>query len=206
MCSTHIARVLNDQLVFTEALRRHRALLEHDAPYGLFIETITNHGDTAFASRECQPDDQARLVDENPMVLACVGRQLAELVKALREQAGSRPIRLVILSDHLNHSVRLRADLPLADRANTGVMIDPQGGQRAVIDKEGSMVDIYPTLLDWLELAPGDEQTQAGLGVSLLSKAPTLVEEKGLIPLNEELYINPELSRAIWHETPRTGE
>lgn len=201
-----IDRIVDDQLIFTEALRRHRTLLEHDAPYGLFIETITNHGDTAFASRECQPDNQARLVDMNPMVLACVGRQLAELVKALREQAGLRPMRLVILSDHLNHSVRLRADLPLADRANTAVMIDPQGGQRAVIDKEGSMVDIYPTLLDWLELAPSDEQTQAGLGVSLLSLAPTLVEEKGLIPLNEELYINPELSRAIWHETPRTGE
>lgn len=201
-----IGLIVDDQLVFSEALKRHRALLKDDAPYGLFIETITTHGDTAYVSRECLPGDQARLVETNPMVLACVGRQLTELVKMLREQAGSRPMRLVILSDHLNHSTRLKADLPSAERANTVVMIDPQGAEGVVIDKEGSMIDIYPTLLDWMELAPGGVPTLAGLGVSLLSQVPTLVEEKGLGPLNEELYIHPELSRAIWHEELQSGQ
>jgi phosphoglycerol transferase len=197
---------LDDQLIFSEALKRHRALLKKDAPYGLFIQSITTHGDTAVVSRECLPADQAELVKMNPTLLACVGRQLSELVNVLREQAGSRPMRLVILSDHLNHSVSLKANLPLAERANTVVMINPQDAERVVIDKDGSMIDIYPTLLDWMELVSNGERKFAGLGVSLLSQVATLVEEKGLGPLNEELYINPKLNSAIWHEALKSGQ
>lgn len=194
--------IVDDQLVFTEALKRHQALLQDSAPYGLFIETITTHGDITYASRECMPDDQARQVSDIPMVLECVGRQLTELVNSLRDQAGSRPMRLVILSDHLSHSKRIRGDLPLKERANTVALIDWQVRENRVVTKEGSMIDVYPTLLDWMELVSDGGRTRAGLGVSLLSNTPTLVEEKGLEGLNKELYINPELSRKIWRDGP----
>lgn len=194
--------IVDDQLLFTEALKRHRALLQNSAPYGLFIETITTHGDITYASRECTPDGQARQVSNVPLVLECVGRQLTKLVKSLRDQAGSRPMRLVILSDHLSHSKRIRGDLPVAERANTVALIDWQSKESKVVNKEGSMIDVYPTLLDWLELASDTGRTRAGLGVSLLSSNPTLVEEKGLEALNKELYINPALSRKIWRDGP----
>lgn len=198
--------IVDDQLVFAEALARQRALLQGEAPYGLFIETITTHGDTGYASRECLPGGEAGQTRDIPMVLECFGRQLAQLVEDLRAQAGSRPMRLVILSDHLSHSTQLKADLPLAERANTAVMIDAEGARRGRVEKEGSMIDIYPTLLDWMDLVPGEAEPRAGLGVSLLSDVPTLVGEKGLGALNEELYINPELSRAIWQEGPQGGQ
>ena len=198
--------LVDDQLVFAEALKRQRALLQNEAPYGLFIESITIHGDTAVISRECLPTDQAGLLKINPMLLTCVGRQLKELVEGLREQAGTRPLRLVILSDHLNHSASLKAKLPLQERANTFVMINPQSTKRVVIDKEGSMIDVYPTILEWMELDSGGNGTLAGLGVSLLTQVPTLVEEKGLASLNEELYANPELSRTIWSQAATIGQ
>jgi phosphoglycerol transferase len=64
-------------------------------------------------------------------------------------------------------------------------------------------VDIYPTLLDWLDLlAPGE--TRAGLGRSLLADEPSLVQYIGFDTLNATLRVDTALAQHLWRnaETP----
>lgn len=191
--------VLDDQLLFEEALNRHAGLLDSAEPFGLFVETITTHGDIAYASRECMKDGIAQQTRDVASVLVCFGEQVVGFLNDIKTQQGSRPLKIVILSDHLAHDERFKKLLPIEARANTVMMIDVDtNGQ--IIDKQGAMFDVYPTLLDWLQLSPEGTKTRAGLGVSLFSDAPTLVEEKGLLRLNQEIYINPSLGRAIWRD------
>lgn len=190
--------VLDDQLVYEEALKRHEALLEAGGRYGLFVETITTHGDVAYASRECSEDGRAGQTRDVARVARCFAEQTVRFIEEIKRRQGVRPLKIVILSDHLAHDERFKEKLPLETRANLVMLLD--GERRGTVLKEGSMIDVYPTLLDWLKLAPEGGDTRAGLGVSLLSEQPTLVEEKGLHPLNRELYINPELGKAIWRD------
>ncbi|MCI2393936.1 sulfatase-like hydrolase/transferase [Aliiroseovarius sediminis] len=196
---------VDDQLLFAEAQKRQVALLQSDTPYGLFVQTVTTHGEIVHASRECMVDGQAGQTRDVAGVLPCFGKQVQRFVDNLRAQQGARPLKLVIMSDHLNHDDGLKAELPLETRANTVWLIDPETQPRA-IDREASMMDVYPTLLDWLGLAPDDGgATRAGLGVSLFSQVPTVVEEKGFERLNDEIYANPELADAIWNQGATGG-
>ncbi|MBU2983377.1 sulfatase-like hydrolase/transferase [Lentibacter algarum] len=189
--------IVDDQLVFEEALKRHKKLAKRDRPFGLVVETMTPHGDIAYASRECRADGRASLDRDTEKVLACFSEQTQRFVAELQAQQGTRPLRIVIMSDHLNHNPKFKKELDLASRANTLILMGPNQ-QPARNLKEGSMVDVYPTLLEWLGLVDVSEPVRAGLGVSLLSDAPTLVEEKGFRALNAELYVNPGLSNAVW--------
>ena len=59
------------------------------------------------------------------------------------------------------------------------------------------MIDVYPTLLDWMGWLE-DEEKRAGMGASLLSSDPTLVEELGLERVNRILKADAELARFLW--------
>lgn len=71
-----------------------------------------------------------------------------------------------------------------------------QDGQTGEIDKLGSMLDVFPTVLDWLGLL--NDVSGAGIGRSLLSDTPTLTEELGQQEIGTILSRDALLSAAIW--------
>jgi phosphoglycerol transferase len=120
------------------------------------------------------------------------------------EQAATgRDLRIVLLSDHLNHT----ATLPKAGEGfagfNTVILCGDPQRRGEVIDKPGSMVDVFPTLLDWLGWS---DAAAAGLGRSLLSDAPTLVEEFGIAALDRMVTGDAGFSKLVWAEAPRLAE
>src|SRR5690606_39746089 len=71
-----------------------------------------------------------------------------------------------------------------------------EGIEPGAIDKEASPVDIMPTILTLLGYQL--EQGRAGLGVSLLSDEPGLVERLGEDLFNEMIYGDTVLGRRLW--------
>lgn len=189
--------VMDDQIVFEAARQRFLDLRAKAEPLALVIETIAPHGNTTFISRNCSDDGRAKPDYDLGRALRCTADETAAMVEFLRANRRDRPLAIAILSDHLNHSCTAASVFAGGPRSNLALFLDLGGPRR--IDREASMVDIYPTLLAWLGFVPPD--TGAGLGVSLLGTAPTLVEEKGLDRFNAELMPNPALSQAIWAET-----
>ncbi|MBR9864072.1 MAG: hypothetical protein GYB24_11590 [Rhodobacteraceae bacterium] len=65
-----------------------------------------------------------------------------------------------------------------------------------MIDTHAAMFDIFPTLLHWFGWLEGN---RAGIGVSLLGDAPTLVQTHGVDEVNARLKVDLALSRVIWN-------
>ena len=66
----------------------------------------------------------------------------------------------------------------------------------AYINKKGSMLDVFPTVLDWIGWLP-PKDPRAGLGVSLLRGGETLVESLGVDMVNQRLSVDIELSKTL---------
>jgi phosphoglycerol transferase len=102
---------------------------------------------------------------------------------------------VVVVSDHLAMKSEVWTELNAHKRMNFLAILGldrPTGS----IEKQGTMIDVYPTLLEALGLELPDHQ--AGLGVSLLSDRPTLAETLGLNQLDEYITYDKALARRIW--------
>lgn len=173
------------------------------APFAVFIATMDTHGPAAGISPSCSPDGQPRMSEDMRDAVRCVSDITAEFVDSLITEYGP-DLHVAVFSDHLNHASNLTSILEAAPRRNTAMLLGG-GVTPAVISKPGSMVDVYPTLLDWLGLlAPGE--TRAGLGVSLLSDQPSLVQSIGFEPLNATLRVDTALAQHLWRNAEATPD
>lgn len=174
-----------------------------EAPFAVFIATMDTHGPAASISPACSPDGQPQISDDMQDAVRCVSRLTVEFVDDLIAEHGP-DLHIAVFSDHLNHASNLTGLLESAPRRNTAMLLGG-GVTPAVISRPGSMVDIYPTLLDWLGLlAPG--ATRAGLGSSLLSDQPSLIETIGFDTLNATLRVDTALAQHLWRNAETTPD
>jgi len=195
---------VDDQMVYDAARQRFDAMLMHEAPLFLIAETVGPHGESGFLSRNCTDDAKAEHSWDTGRVVHCLAEETARLVTDLRAahlHAGrNRPLRIVLQSDHLNHG-RSHVGGPLHLERNTLILLGGIEPGR-VIDSPGSMVDVFPTLLEWLGFAtPG---TAAGLGRSLLTsgaEGQTLVAEFGVGPVDQALFRASDFFTDLWRNS-----
>lgn len=198
---------IDDQMLLDTARTEYTALVGQSDPFALFVETIGPHGSTNYFSRNCTADGQSMSSADVAASVDCTLGQVAKFLTFVDENRAGRPTAVILMSDHLNHSPTLARTLPREDRRNTVMLLglgfdSAVGAAGQTIDKYASMVDVYPTLLTWLGF--GDRQVRGGLGVSLFSSEPTLIEQYGLEDFDRKLIPNPELSKEIW-EKPLSG-
>jgi phosphoglycerol transferase len=190
-----IGWILDDQMTFDAARLRHAALIASPQPYMLVVQTIGPHGRTSWLSRRCSPDGRGAFSSDITAVVRCTAEDTARFLDDLQAAQPGRPVNIVILSDHLSHYPGEDRGWPQENRRNTLLLISP-GTAPGVNDAAGSMLDVYPTLLDWLGLAA--PPMRAGLGVSLFSGEPTLAAEFQPDDLNYTFLHDPRLANAVW--------
>lgn len=191
-----------DSELLDGALTVIRAKAKADHPFAVFIATMDTHGPKAMISPACTADGKPQIGEDMSVTVRCVSQLVEGFVATLRAELGP-DVKIAIFSDHLNHSSNLTKALETKPRVNTAMLLGSDLAPK-VIHREGSMLDLYPTLLDWLGLlAPGEHR--AGLGVSLFAEQPTLVERQGFETLNAILRVDTALSRHIWRNAePQT--
>ena len=197
--------ILDDQIVFDAAKGVYDDLSSQDAPMLIAVETYGPHGATAILSRNCTQDGQARLDPDIPASIVCLLANAQDFVTHVENNRGDRPTLVVLASDHLNHDFQMNRIVAADARRNTVIMMGLGLDAKTVtagatVEKAGSMLDIYPTILAASGLA--GPNAQGGLGRSLLGSMPTLIEDKGIARLNAELFPNPLLSEIIWRAQP----
>jgi len=190
---------LRDQDAFEIGLSTIRKQMEKDQPYALMIATMDTHGPWAFMSQSCLEEGQAAMSRDLRGAVGCTSRLTQDFVHEVRKLTVSRETRIMITSDHLAHRNSLYEDLTQFPRRNTFFLLGGDAPARS-ISKAGSMVDLYPTLLEWMGWLDPAQDQRAGLGVSLLSAGTTLVEQYGLDALNDQLSVDVELARYIWRK------
>ncbi len=191
--------ILDDQMAFEAARLRADALMAQDAPFGLIVETIGPHGRNGYLSRNCAEDHHAAHTADIMAVVQCTASDALTFVREVQaKHAALRPdhdLRIVVLSDHLNHGAPFFAVRPELNAANT-VLLLGGAGQGQMSDRQGAMIDVYPTMLEWLGFAK--PPVAAGLGRSLLSAAQTLVEERGIEKIDAMLSGDATLAERLW--------
>ncbi len=180
--SSVVSEIADDELVFAAALQRHSEITSLPQPYAMVVETSGPHGRPSYLSRSCSGTGRAEITNDVGRAVRCTTEHALRFVQTIQErQAMVRPdrlLRIIVLSDHLNHAAYFYSVAADLDGANTVLLLgDPVTAGRA-IGRVGSMVDVYPTLLDWLGFAR--RPVSAGIGRSLLSDPPTLPENIGL--------------------------
>jgi phosphoglycerol transferase len=190
----------DDQMVLDAARTRFSAALAKDAPFLLTIATIGSHGVLSYLSRDCTADGQAALTGDLFYAADCMigltSRFVADVQELHRQSGRQNGLRIILQSDHLNHGRSLLPSGPDVE-VNTLILIGgPERGQTNT--RPGTMLDVFPTLLDWLGF-PADGG-KAGLGVSLLSPdaGDTLVMAWNLPVLDRIVMNNIALFEKVW--------
>jgi phosphoglycerol transferase len=192
--------VLDDQMSLDIARRRHAELSASDTPLFLVVETMGPHGREVWLSRRCTQTGRAEIATDVAAGVRCTADLAVDFVEKIRNSPGARPTLFVLLSDHINHNPDLVGPDGIEARRNTVILIPPvRAGEIAplmTIDRDATMVDVYPTILDILNLI--ESGGAAGLGVSLLGEAPTLVERFGRQDIDRTLARDGPLAARLW--------
>lgn len=191
---------VDDQMVFEMARARLPEMLTDSRPFLQVIETMGPHGANGLLSRRCSEDGHAERSRDVVEVVRCTAEDAESYVRALQEAHAmarrAHPLRIVVMSDHLNHNRAIRPTATEPSATNTVLFI---GGPDvpSVNNVHGSMLDIYPTLLEWLGFA--HPPVVAGLGRSLLSdEVDTLVAEYGRSDLDAMIVPDTALATLLW--------
>lgn len=165
---------------------------------GLTLSTHPPNGYPAQACRERQgPFDGTDILYS----VKCTGWLVRRFIETLDAEGLLDDTLVVIASDHLSMKNSVWKQLIAGPRENTLMMFGNGLIPGRVVNREASMVDVLPTLLEAMGFTVPAHR--AGLGASLLSPAQTLIERHGLETINARLRAESALQARLWGEVDR---
>lgn len=185
----------HDGEVFKAGLERLRQLEAAHSPYALSLFTIGPHGPRGFLAEECRESGMSDSVSDVLPSVECTGRLARDFVNSARKIVDPSTL-IVVMSDHLAHPmVSATSQLKTFARRNT-VMFLGTDEQPSMINKSGTLVDVYPTMLEALGFKI--KGRRAGLGVSLYSDLPPFAEGEDRQITRQRLRQDVEFTRWLW--------
>lgn len=186
---------LYDDTLYDLTVEEIRRLERQDAPWGLVNLSITGHAPNGYPARECR-ERQGEFDGVNILYsVECSAWLARRLVERLEKEGLLENTLVVIASDHLTMRVSAWEQLVAGERDNTFMLLG-EGLEPRRLDVEASTMDILPTVLEAMGFVI--DWHRAGLGVSLLSDEPTLVEEHGMENLNTRMREETALQERLW--------
>ncbi|QOR37068.1 sulfatase-like hydrolase/transferase [Billgrantia diversa] len=186
---------LYDDSLFEFSLQELRRLNAEGGPWGLVNLSLSGHAPYGYPAQACL-DRQGEFDGNDILYSVECSAWLARDFLARAEAEGLLDNTVVIVaSDHLTMRVSAWEQLIEGDRENTFILMGPgipQGRQK----REASMVDVFPTILEAMGYTI--DWHRAGLGVSLLSDEPTLLEEHSKEFFNDRMREEIVLQERLW--------
>lgn len=193
-----------DDRLFELALKELETLSGNEAPYLLSVLTLGAHFPVGYPAPVCYDMfDGAEEMDGSLLSVACTARLTREFLREAKTRGYLGDTVVVLLSDHLSHKNSQTRRLNQFKRENFVLILRPDG-ETGEITKRGSMMDVYPTILESLGLSP--KNGPAGLGVSLLGTAPTRLEQYGQKALDLAIRSDKALREHLWDLKAQTQE
>ena len=187
---------LNDDFIFDKVESRLESLAKKDKPFVLTMLTIGTHGPDGFLDDEC--NNYTIRGSHIPAAIECTGNHIKNLMQKLHEIGVAEDTIVIIQSDHLAMKNTIYDELKSFGKDRRRNFFTVIGSKKKIkkINKLGSSVDIFPTILEILGYKLDDNT--ANLGVSLLSNKKTLAEELSLSELSIVFENSARLQRLLW--------
>lgn len=173
-----------------DELARSAAL---DKPFLMGIENIGTHSPDGFLDKSCGKEPEGIKL---PLAVECSVRHVLILLDTIDKLGLSDSTIVAVMSDHLIMRNSLKSEFAAFQGPRHNLAFILNAGSPMEIQRDASMMDIFPTLLDVMGF--GIKDGKAGLGRSLLSDTQTLPEEMGMSDFNVALSLNPELAKYLW--------
>ncbi|WP_240454060.1 sulfatase-like hydrolase/transferase [Halomonas sp. NO4] len=186
---------LYDDSLYDFTVEEIRRLNEAGEPWGLVNLSITGHAPYGYPAERCR-ERQGEFDDQDILYsVECSAWLARNLLARLDDEGLLNNTLVVIASDHLTMRVSAWEQLIESERENTFMLLGPYvPAERR--QREASMMDVFPTVLEAMGFTI--DWHRAGLGVSLLSNEPTLVEEHGVEALNARMRGETALQERLW--------
>ncbi len=191
---------MDDERVFETALEKIEQLDAGREPYHVTLQTVGGHSPSGFISKSCnRRPDIMNYPNDTMRAFACTNSLAAEFINDLEQRGLLEDTLLVVQSDHLAMRNQIYSELESLERRNMLIILN-KGRSHEILPTAASMVDVFPTILEAMNYELPD--SRAGLGVSLLSSEPTMVERYGLSDFNHSILSNTALRDRLWGLKP----
>lgn len=169
---------------------------EDDSPWGVVNLSIGGHAPHGYPSRACRERQGAFDGQDILYSVECSAWLAHDLLDRLDAEKLLDNTLVVIASDHLTMRVSVWDQLIADERDNTFILLGPDIEPGTRTRRVSSMVDLFPTILEAMGFTIDDHR--AGLGVSLFSPAPTLLESHGANELATRMHQESALQQRLW--------
>lgn len=180
----------NDKFVLERAAEEYERLRAAGRPFVLLVATIDTHGPVGYCP------SQKRLYYDYRDAIMEADRNIAAFSRQIINNAADNVVYAVI-GDHLFFGRREFSDDSFGQGSGlfnlfAGALPDSYRQP----DKQGSALDVAPTLLQAAGAVWGSDQF--GLGISLFSESPSLVEKYGVTELEKILSSRSPLYESFY--------
>lgn len=187
-----------DDFKVTEmALQLMRQAQKEGKPFSVTFSTTGGHAPNGYLSQTCA--GKSGLPESEPNILhavKCTNMLIAAMLRKAEAEGLMDNTVLVLQSDHLAPPSVVSDRLAKYERRNflsiSGPGIAPQ-----VQDKPGSMIDIFPTILEALGIPASGGR--AALATSLFNTRQTMVEAMGISAFDAAIRADSVLVYRLWN-------
>ncbi len=189
-----------DKKLFAYAKEKLLELAREGKPFNFTLLTVDTHFPDGYQCELCE----AQFDTSYKNALACSSRQIAEFVNWIRQQDFYENTTIVLTGDHTTMAQDFSAEMPQDyQRHIYNAFINSAAEPQKTNERTFSAFDLYPTTLAAMGVKIDGERL--AIGTNLFSDKPTLLEEKGVSLVAEELVKKSDFynSRLMYGETEK---
>ncbi|KRB20843.1 MULTISPECIES: LTA synthase family protein [Mesorhizobium] len=194
----------DDAQVLDMSLDVLRRAQQGGKPFSLTIAVSGGHAMDGYLTDKCI--GKTGLSSQAPNILhavKCTNMLIADFIHKAEAEGLMANTVLVLQSDHLSAPSTVTDRLNKYERRNF-FSLSGTGIPAKVYAGLSGTIDIFPTILDALEVPLTNDQ--AGFGVSLLGDRPTLTQVFGQAQFDDAIYAEDVLVRSFWQLKPSRAD
>ena len=177
---------VRDSIHYELAKEHITRLAKENKPWATWLITVDTHTPYGFLDEKCAPKEKFEEKDQYPLVLSCASKMLDDFIQWAKKQPWYDSTTIAVMGDHATMAAPETIGFKEKNMAHYWLNFFINSSKKANGSKRTfTSLDFFPTILESIgaEIPNG----ALGLGRSLYSPKPTLIERYGIDSLNRAL-------------------
>lgn len=169
---------IEDKKIFSYAKEELDTLGKQGQPFAMYLLTVDTHQADGYLDPSCHYNEDSKYKN----VLRCSSHMVDDFLGWMSQQPWFGNTVVMVVGDHTLQNLAAKAGLPKMEKLYTTAFILNADSAARTVEKPFTNLDYAPTIMEAMGWSLSNHAF--GLGRSLLSKEPTMLEIYGLDSLN----------------------
>ena len=190
---------LMDDSLYSLAHNHLKDLSDRSVPWAFWMMTIDTHAPYGRIPHGCvDMPNNVKEEERYPYAIRCASKELSDFIEWAKTQPWYDNTVIVVMGDHVTAADEKTVGFSKRDFTHYWLDIFINSEKEAVnYNRKFSSFDMFPTILE--SVGADVKGGKLGLGRSLYSGEPTLIERFGIDSLNSMLYGDDSEYKKFWH-------